>query len=304
VQLLLVDREKVGQVASPEPQNSQHQNSRMCPSPRLYATCKSESTKVLSHPSHGYTNLWPFDHSLYNMGRPNSKEDQKIPSGVPTTKEKQDEAIIGTNDYSIVSKRSVEKIYLADEPEFLRPFVGKFKRRAPLINRGYWLRMKAIEQVVKNFLDEKTGKSKVIVNLGCGYEPLPFRMLWKYSSQCRGVRFVDVDYPQLIQKKVEIIRKNDIFSGLLSGSGSSTGNSAASSIFLRDENYCAVGCDLGDTKALDQVFRNELVLQEHSILFIGEVSIVYMEVQQADELIKWASGFEDGLYFTQRNVSL
>jgi tRNA wybutosine-synthesizing protein 4 len=232
------------------------------------------------------------------MGRPISKGDRKTASGVPTTKEKQDEAIIGTNDYSIVSKRSVEKIYLADEPEFLRPFVDKFKRRAPLINRGYWLRMKAIEQVVKKFLDEKTGKSKVVVNLGCGYEPLPFRMLWKYSSQCRGVRFVDVDYPQLIQKKVDIIRKNEFFSGLLSGSGCSTENSASSSIFLKDENYCAIGCDLGDTKTLDQIVRTELVLHEHSILFIGEVSIVYMEVEKADELIKWASSFEDGLYST------
>lgn len=38
----------------------------------------------------------------------------------------------------------------------------------PLINRGYWLRMHAIEQVVKRFLEDENGKSKVVVNLGCG----------------------------------------------------------------------------------------------------------------------------------------
>lgn len=38
----------------------------------------------------------------------------------------------------------------------------------PLINRGYWLRMHAIEQVVLRFLGEDSGKSKVVVNLGCG----------------------------------------------------------------------------------------------------------------------------------------
>jgi tRNA wybutosine-synthesizing protein 4 len=227
------------------------------------------------------------------MSKLDPKEERKRPTGVPSTKEKQDEAIIGTNDYSIVSKRSVEKIYYADEPEFLRPFVGKFKRRAPLINRGYWLRMKAIEQVVKNFIDEKSEKSKIVVNLGCGYEPLPFRMLWKYSNQCRGMKFVDVDYPQLIQKKVEIIRKNSIFSDLLDVR-EATKNNTTSSILLNDGQYCAVACDLGDTKTLDQVFRTELQLQNHSVLFIGEVSIVYMEVKQADQLIKWTSSFDDG----------
>lgn len=43
-----------------------------------------------------------------------------------------------------------------------------FIRRNPLINRGYWLRMHAIEQVVRQFLEEENAMTKVIVNLGCG----------------------------------------------------------------------------------------------------------------------------------------
>lgn len=220
-----------------------------------------------------------------------SKPEKKAPTGIPTTKQKQDEAIIGTNDYSIVSKRSVEKIYYPEEPQFFEPFVGKFKRRAPLINRGYWLRMQAIEQVLLQFLDEKTEKKKVIVNLGCGYEPLPFRMLWKHGSRCRTVRFVDVDYPQLIQKKVDIVRRNSIYSDLLTQPVS---GKAHSSILFNDGRYSAVGCDLGDIKVLDHIFRTELHLDESLVLFIGEVSIVYMEVKPADELIKLCATFNDG----------
>jgi tRNA wybutosine-synthesizing protein 4 len=220
------------------------------------------------------------------------------PTAVPTTKEKQDEAIIGTNDYSIVSKRSVEKLYYVGEPEFLRPFVDKFKRRAPLINRGYWLRMRAIENTVRDFLDEETGKSKIVVNLGCGYEPLPFRLLWKYSSKCRNVKFVDVDYPQLMRKKVEMLWRNNVFSSVLTARQSSQNEMSTSGVMLNDERYCAVGCDLGDSKALDQIFREELQIDTHSILFIGEVSIVYMEVQKADDLIAWASKFADGMCAT------
>ncbi|KAM3514848.1 hypothetical protein MY11210_001453 [Beauveria gryllotalpidicola] len=48
-----------------------------------------------------------------------------------------DDLIMGTNSSSIVSKRSVERLYYPDEPHYFRYFVKKFQRRAPLINRGY-----------------------------------------------------------------------------------------------------------------------------------------------------------------------
>ena len=72
-----------------------------------------------------------------------------------------------TNNSSIVSKRSVEKLYYP-EPHFFRYFVKKPQRRSPLINRGYWLRMYAVEHVVRTFLAEPAVKNKVIINLGCG----------------------------------------------------------------------------------------------------------------------------------------
>jgi tRNA wybutosine-synthesizing protein 4 len=73
-----------------------------------------------------------------------------------------------TNNSSIVSKRSVERIYYPNEPQFFRHFVKKPQRRSPLINRGYWLRMKAIDQVVRQFLEQESEKQKVVINLGCG----------------------------------------------------------------------------------------------------------------------------------------
>ena len=73
-----------------------------------------------------------------------------------------------TNNSCIVSKRSVEKIYHGEDQGFLRHFVGKFQRRSPLINRGYWLRMRAVVQAVQNFLLDHRDKSALVVNLGCG----------------------------------------------------------------------------------------------------------------------------------------
>jgi tRNA wybutosine-synthesizing protein 4 len=218
-------------------------------------------------------------------------------TSVPKKKEKQDEAIIGTNDYSIVSKRSVEKIYYPHEPQFLRPFVGKFKRRAPLINRGYWLRMKAIEHVIKTFLDEPAAKSKVIINLGCGYEPLPFKMMWKHKSQCRNVKFVDIDFPQLIERKLQIIRANTIFTDLLDDFGEKVLSSLPDSILFDDEHYCAVGCDLGDISRMRDILSTKLKLERHAILFLAQVSMVYMEPNEATNLIGICREFEDGGQF-------
>jgi tRNA wybutosine-synthesizing protein 4 len=73
-----------------------------------------------------------------------------------------------TNSSSIVSKRSVERLYFPDEPHFFRYFVKKPQRRSPLINRGYWLRMKAVDYAVRQFLETPSNKQKVVINLGCG----------------------------------------------------------------------------------------------------------------------------------------
>lgn len=87
--------------------------------------------------------------------------------GPPVSSER-DDLIMDTNSSSIISKRSVEKLYYPNEPQYSRYFVKEFQRRSPLINRGYWLRMKAVDTVVRQFLEQDSGKRKVVINLGCG----------------------------------------------------------------------------------------------------------------------------------------
>lgn len=220
--------------------------------------------------------------------------------GAQKAKAIEDERIIGTNDYSIISKRSVEKLYLSDEPEFLRPFVRKFKRRAPLINRGYWLRMKAIEHVVKQFLETpiRDGKGKAVVNLGCGYDPLPFRMRWKYPDRCHNVKFIDVDFSQLIEKKVDVLRTQGIYKPQSTTNGDDHEQhpqESPSLVYTDGDGYCAVGCDLENIDAL-QDFIVHAMKPTSPTLFIAEVSITYMPTTAADALIKWAGSFENSRF--------
>ncbi|KAK3948606.1 hypothetical protein QBC32DRAFT_221630 [Pseudoneurospora amorphoporcata] len=133
-----------------------------------------------------------------------------------------------TNNSSIVSKRSVEKLYYPNEPHFFRFFVKKFQRRAPLINRGYHFRLHVIDVLVRNFLQDKRpgeeaeGKKKVVVNLGCGSDVLPWQCLMRYPDACRsgeknGAKFVDVDFPDLIERKKRTVLETPELLGMLTG---------------------------------------------------------------------------------------
>jgi tRNA wybutosine-synthesizing protein 4 len=102
-----------------------------------------------------------------NMAGPPSPESIPKPALTGIKLEKNAGLIMGTNNSSIVSKRSVERIYYP-KPHFFQHFVRKPQRRSPTINRGYWLRMQAVDSVVKDFLQRPSTKQKVVINLGCG----------------------------------------------------------------------------------------------------------------------------------------
>ncbi|KAK5136651.1 hypothetical protein LTR08_002665 [Meristemomyces frigidus] len=216
----------------------------------------------------------------------------KEPTKGDPTKLKRDEFIMDTNNSSIVSKRSVEKMYYGNEPEYFRYFVSKFKRRSPLINRGYWLRMKAIEHTVTRFLAERTAKRKVVVNLGCGYDPLPFLYLGKHPELCGNTTFVDVDYPVLMQNKLGIIDKTEPLRVLLP---KLTKTHNETGLIASSDPYVAIGCDLYNLDMLKHVLQDHLRIEDSSvaILFVAEVSLAYMEKEATHKVLEWAAGLSD-----------
>ncbi|KAI0595774.1 leucine carboxyl methyltransferase [Biscogniauxia sp. FL1348] len=205
-----------------------------------------------------------------------------------STKQKQqaqDDQVMATNNSSIVSKRSVERIYYPDEPQFFRFFVKKFQRRAPLINRGYHLRLHVIDLAVRQFLERPCSKTKVVVNLGCGSDVLPWQCMTRYPDSCRCVKFVDVDFPDLIMKKSLIVSQTSELISPLTGLKTST----VSPIVMQADQYIQIGCDLRDLKTLEQALSTFLDIPNCVFMFVAEVSITYMETEGADGVIKWAS---------------
>ncbi|KAK9448703.1 S-adenosyl-L-methionine-dependent methyltransferase [Limtongia smithiae] len=216
-----------------------------------------------------------------------------------TIKKNSDRAIQETNNSSIVSKRSVERLYCGTAPqesgkgaafengEFFRYFVKKPQRRAPLINRGYWIRMEAVHSVVRQFLGSCPDKRKVIINLGCGFDPLPFQYLSKTSTNRSTTIFVDADYPDLISTKVKTINETSDLCRIISPYALRSQNV---SVKLASSSYYAIGCDLSNLPEFEAALEScGLLGEDADILFVAEVSLTYMDTSAADNVISWAS---------------
>lgn len=136
---------------------------------------------------------------------PNQRQAKKVQKD-KRRKQYDDLQVQGTNNSSIVSKRSVEMLYTKKlQPElgeWFKHFVKNGKRRSPAINRGYWIRMEAIRQLVLRCSDQN--KKVQVVNLGCGFDPLPFQLMGLHTE----MRFLDFDYPELVENKRRMIRES------------------------------------------------------------------------------------------------
>ncbi|KAI0484006.1 leucine carboxyl methyltransferase [Xylariaceae sp. FL0804] len=212
------------------------------------------------------------------------RKDALVP--LRSAKEKaQDDLVMSTNSSSIVSKRSVERIYYPNEPHFFRFFVKKFQRRAPLINRGYYLRLHVIDSAVRQFLERPCEKTKVVINLGCGSDVLPWQCMTRYPDACRGVKFIDIDFPDLMSKKQRIVRETPELSSVLTGLESDVDDR----ILLKSDQYFQLGCDLRDLAGIEKALSTFLDIADCAFMFVAEVSITYMETESADSVIRWAA---------------
>ncbi|GAB7338596.1 hypothetical protein MBLNU457_5333t2 [Dothideomycetes sp. NU457] len=167
------------------------------------------------------------------------------PLGVPK-QDKRDDLIMDTNNSSIVSKRSVEKLYYSGQTEFFR-------------------------------------------------DPLPFQYLGNSPELCHNATFVDVDYPQLMQRKLQVIQEHEALHGLLKDL--QLGGREEVRV-LKATGYNAYGCDLRNLDKLEATLREDFNMNSCSVafLFVAEVSVAYMDMKPANDLIRWASKLGDARF--------
>lgn len=109
---------------------------------------------------------------------------------------------------------------------------------------------------------------------------------------CLNTLFMDVDYPQLMQKKCNVILQQrellELFHGI-----EDTLDSA--NLYLKSKEYLALGCDLRNVEELVAALKSQLAEPlGYTILFVAEVSMTYMDVAATDALLTALSLFIDG----------
>jgi tRNA wybutosine-synthesizing protein 4 len=120
---------------------------------------------------------------------------------------------------------------------------------------------------------------------------LPFQFWHRHASLAKNATFVDVDYPQLIERK----RSRMLTNNLLRDSLLKTKlRPSEQPVYLRSDQYMAIGCDLRNLDLLERILRAELNMPGSAILFVAEVSVTYMPLTDADLLIRWANTISNG----------
>ena len=151
--------------------------------------------------------------------------------------------------------------------------------------------MHIIDVAVRQFLQRPSEKKKkVVVNLGCGSDVLPWQCLTRYPDYCHGVKFVDIDFPDLMVKKRKIVQETPELQSPLSG----LKTTSEGHLMLQSDQYTQIGCDLRDLVNIEETLAQLVSLPDSEFLFVAEVSITYMETEAADSVIKWAGSLGQG----------
>ena len=218
--------------------------------------------------------------------------------------------MISTNDDAFFAKLScIARKYYEDPylPFFLR---GPSRPRStPLIHRGYASRVLAIRKLVQRFtqaaLDQ--GAERVqIVNLGAGFDTTFFWLSKQLSeAQLGRLRWVEVDFEQVMTKKVSLIMQSEELSRMaaIPGSAPSQTDLLLDIPHKIDQilpcitpRYCAFPADLRDLDRIhSHLLDGEIPTLDPSLptLFVAECVMVYLEAEHGSKILSWISSHFD-----------
>ncbi|XP_037344203.2 tRNA wybutosine-synthesizing protein 4 [Pungitius pungitius] len=205
---------------------------------------------------------------------------------MPTSNRKQqgkDSAVQGTNDSSVVSKLSAAaRGYFHDD--FLRHLVCKEARRAPLVNRGYYVRWKAVDCCVRRFLHvTKNCPLRQILSLGAGFDSAYFRL--HADEALDGAVMFEVDFPDVSRRKAALIASNATLRDALEpGSPPPAGP-----VHVSSRQYQLIGVDVREESRVEEALGAAGLDRTAPTLVLSEVVLTYMETQSSDAVISWAS---------------
>ncbi|XP_068026260.1 tRNA wybutosine-synthesizing protein 4 isoform X1 [Melanerpes formicivorus] len=191
-------------------------------------------------------------------------------------------AVQCTGGSSAVSKCSAAaRGYIQDR--FLPFLVGRQRRRAPLVHRGYYIRARAVDHCIQDFLQRTRGHPRTqILSLGAGFDSLYFRL--KDLGLLPHTVVYEVDFPSVVSQKAALIRGVQELVELVGDAGGEPGVMPFSA-----GDYKLLGADLSQLPELERALEQAGVDREVPTLFIAEVVLAYMASSRSDALLRWAA---------------
>ena len=186
----------------------------------------------------------------------------------------------GTNDYSIVSKLSAASAgYFKDE--FLVDFVDRRKRRAPLINWGYFLRFKSLELTFENIVRSLSAREEPfqILSVGAGFDTTFFNVMTKCASEGK-FKFFEIDLPSNVERKSRLIQKSESCRKLLICPKFTPQG-------IESDHFTLFACDLANQVELEQKLKCHKFNFGTPTVILSECVLTYMETRDSDNLIKF-----------------
>ena len=127
-----------------------------------------------------------------------------------------DNAIRETDTDAAVSRLSaVNAGYMQDS--FASCFVKRGQKRPPLINIGTFIRTRALDQLVHQFLSANNHSKKQIVSLGAGTDTRFFRLQKDAPEAVKNsiATYIEIDFPEATSRKAMAIKKHPVLSEML-----------------------------------------------------------------------------------------
>ncbi|KAJ2169886.1 carboxy methyl transferase for protein phosphatase 2A [Coemansia sp. RSA 560] len=199
--------------------------------------------------------------------------------------ESSDAVVQGTSNDAAVSRESAARLGYIDDP-FIRHFVKRPLRRAPLINRGTHSRFDGVQRILRQFIKQTQKDSQghacgQIVVLGAGMDTSYF-LLRQQGLLPR--RYFEIDFSDITAKKAATVYRSSALRALLpEDTVVAEGGSE-----LHSAEYSLLGGDLRqfESQVVPKLMARGFDSSEPT-LFLSECVLIYLDPQHSDAILNW-----------------
>ncbi|XP_006821825.1 leucine carboxyl methyltransferase 1-like [Saccoglossus kowalevskii] len=212
-----------------------------------------------------------------------------------------DEAIQATNDDAASCKRfAIQQGYWRDP--YLQFLVKAAERKAPEINRGYYVRTHGIKYLLEDFI-KKTESNCQIISLGAGFDTL----FWRLKDEgLLPKTYVELDFRAVTSRKCYYIKsRSQLLDPLMESCDGVKNKISIENAELHSPRYHIMTADLRDVADVESKLTEAGIDKNLPTVFISECVLVYMTVQKSSDLLKWiGDSFPTVLYINYEQVNM